>query len=156
MKEPSDWIFPGLLVLVLVLVTWFIRNREAIEVPEACKEMGPKIRFGKMKLANQTATPNRNDVVIYRDRANAGRLEVGRIIAVAGQSVQVADDVLYINDEAAGDGKHGPNLLRYHIPRDCFFILYDQRAARGASLADSRALGPIHRSQIIGVLSPDA
>ncbi len=104
-------------------------------------------------------TPQRQDVIIckYPDRKN--QYFVKRLIALPGDTVQIKYDVLsrtntlYVNGEAVSEpyltptrndsnNSYGPATLG----EDEYFVMGDNRDNSN----DSRYVGPLHRSQIVG------
>ncbi len=93
--------------------------------------------------------PQRGDVVVVRSPQESGKRLVKRIVALPGDSLEIEDGVLSINDRAIDE----PYVLgktrsreRMTIPDDHYFVLGDNRPQSN----DSNNFGPIHRSQIVG------
>ena len=98
---------------------------------------------------------NRGDVVICRYPDRDSTLFVKRLIALPGDSIEIVNGVVYVNDEAVDESaidKHTPGTLRYAnyarrvLGEDEYFVMGDNRDNSN----DSRAVGPIPRSYIVG------
>ncbi|MBQ7455583.1 MAG: signal peptidase I [Clostridia bacterium] len=98
---------------------------------------------------------NRGDVIICRYPGRDSTLFVKRLIALPGDSIEIINGVVYVNDEEvdeSGIDKHSPGTLRYAnyarrvLGEDEYFVMGDNRDNSN----DSRAVGPIPRSYIIG------
>lgn len=58
-----------------------------------------KVPFTEIKLA-EWGTPKRGDIIVFRYPRDPEIDYVKRVVAVAGDTVEVKDDILYINNEA--------------------------------------------------------
>jgi len=115
------------------------------------------------------ADPKVNDIIIFESKAADKRL-VKRVIGVPGDLVQMINNKLFINGEAADyqsinhylkqetiaksshkiqiSNKHSPltNFSPVVVPKDHYLVLGDNRN----NSADSRVIGFVPRSEIIG------
>lgn len=88
--------------------------------------------FGN-RLAYKTKDPERFDIVIFKYPDDPSQLFVKRIIGMPGDTVNIVDGKVYINDseEPLDDsfcpetplGSFGP----YEVPEGCYFMLGDNR-----------------------------
>lgn len=106
--------------------------------------------------------PEPRDIVIFRSLTDPGRDLIKRCVAVGGQSVQVANKVLYVDGVPFADppeakymdpvvfpaASRSPrdNFGPYTVPPDHFFMMGDNRD----NSHDSRMFGPVPRGQIKG------
>lgn len=113
------------------------------------------------KLAYKFAEPKAGDIVIFENPFDAGRDYIKRIVAVEGQTVEIVDKVLYVDDEVApippgskhSDYKIFPavlsnrdNLSPMMVPPGQYFVLGDNRD----DSQDSRFWGCIDKSFLKG------
>lgn len=98
--------------------------------------------------------PKAGDIVIVKtDRPWKFGLKknfIKRVIAVPGDSLYISDYRIYLNHQMLKepyilDGVT-PGEYNDTIPEDHFFVMGDNRR----NSEDSRSMGPVHRSQIIG------
>lgn len=98
--------------------------------------------------------PKAGDIVIVKtDRPWIFGLKknfIKRVIAVPGDTLYISDYRVYLNHQMLKepyilDGVT-PNEYNDTIPEDHFFVMGDNRR----NSEDSRIMGPVHRSQIIG------
>lgn len=100
----------------------------------------------------------RQDVVVFRYPKNPEQYYIKRIIALPGESVAIKDGIVYIFndihhqgyalDESAYLSKNvkTSDMPKITLDEDEYFVMGDNRAFS----YDSRAFGPIHRTDLIG------
>ena len=110
------------------------------------KEKAARITFG--------GNPQRFDVVICRYPGRGDTNFVKRVIGLPGDTVELREGYLYINDERYEEpyindeyrtgrlNTFGP----YTVPEGKYFVMGDHRNNSN----DSRSVGPIERSMIVG------
>lgn len=115
--------------------------------------MSPTFSRGDVVLFNRLSkyfvSPSRGDVVLFmRD----GQAELGRIVALPGESVDISGGAVYINGALLDEGKYTSGgafeLSRYITPEGCYFVLPDDRAR--ADVFDAAALS-LDAKEIAGV-----
>ena len=116
---------PILIALLLALGVRSAVHIYAIPSPS----MEPTLQVGDHIAVTpyRSSLPQRGDVVVFRSPLNSDELMVKRIAAVAGDLVE---------------GGRGQLI----VPRDCYFVLGDNRA----NSFDSRQWGVLPRNRIIG------
>ena len=112
----------------------------------AKKETAPRFTIG--------GDPKRFDVVICRYPGRGDTNFVKRVVGLPGDKIQLVEGYLYVNDEKMEEpyindeyrtgrlNSFGP----YTVPEGKFFVMGDHRNNSN----DSRSVGPIERSMIIG------
>ena len=102
--------------------------------------------------------PRRGELVVIRDPGYTD-MAIKRVVAVGGERVEIHDAAVFIDGVRLNEAYIAPKIrtfpakgtvVSFTIPRNHFFVLGDNR---GNSL-DSRYYGPLHRQQIVGVVSP--
>jgi len=122
--------------------------------------MEPVIGSGERVLVNRflysLVAPKRGDVVVFKPNGNEkSHYYIRRVIGVPGDTVQIIDGFVYINDELYETGIGGEKmdyagLAEEEIKLDSneFFVLGDNRnASEDSRNAD---IGNIERSDIYG------
>ena len=102
-----------------------------------------------------TTGPLRGDIVAYHSRKLRGAIVVMRTIARAGDSVELREGQLFVNDSAIAEKYVDPKrakksysrtFKRTLVPRGAVFVLGDSRDDSN----DSRFLGPVALAEIVG------
>lgn len=125
------------------------------EIPTG--SMIPTIGIGERVLANRFIyrfqTPEQGDVVVFDDPTGTADNLIKRVIAVAGQEVDVDDGVVYVDgvalDEPYTYGKRtepGTVMLPIVIPDGYIWLMGDNRP----NSTDSRYFGPQPVSSVKG------
>jgi signal peptidase I len=147
-RELLTTVLPALLIALLVNV--FVAEAVAIEDGPS---MQPNLYRGDRMLTEKISyrfrQPRRGDVVVV-DRPGNEKTLVKRVIAVAGETIEVREGHALVNGqpidepwvEQFGGPGYGPEL----VPEDHVFILGDNRAVSH----DSRAIGPVAVDSVRG------
>ena len=144
-------------ILKFFVVTPFIVDGESME---------PTYQDGQYLLVNQLSyrfgKPHRGDVVIFKAPPEPSENYIKRIVGMPGETVELRDGALYLyNDQHRGGVKlsepyteSGQRTLseseqnRWELGPDQYFVAGDNRGPGKSS--DSRAWGPVPRSNFIG------
>lgn len=125
--------------------------------------MRPTLRNDEAFMLNRVEylfrKPQWGDIVVIRDPEDGG-LSVKRVVAVEGQTVELAGGGVYVNGLKLPESylRPGTRTFSYrkydHDKFDCgagqYFVLGDNRSES----ADSRIYGPVPRQNILGVVVP--
>lgn len=135
--------------IILVLVVVFIRSFIATPVRVSGTSMDPTLKNGEIMILNKLAKFNRFDIVVlHKEEANDDLIK--RIIALPGETVEIKDNQVYVNDKLQKD-EFGSGVT-YNIDKillgdDEYFVLGDNRQVS----LDSRYFGAFKESDIKGV-----
>jgi len=141
-KIPTGSMRPTLLEGDIILVNKFI--------------YGAKIPFTDLRLP-ALRQPQRGDVVVFISPQDSKKDYIKRLIALAGETVEIKNGTIYINDKPLLDplfnsryyynrgdfGKEGQKIL---VPKDSYFVLGDN----SGSSQDSRYWGFVPHKNILG------
>lgn len=125
--------------------------------------MNPTLRNSQRFMLNRVEyyfrEPQWGDIVVIKDPEDGG-LSIKRIVAVSGQTVELAGGGVLVNGLKLREDYLRPGTRTYSyrkydhekIPcgREQFFVLGDNRG----NSADSRVYGPVPRQNILGVVVP--
>ncbi len=114
------------------------------------------------KLAFQYGgSPQAGDIIVFKYPNNPEKEFIKRIVALPGQTVQVADKVLYVDEQVAEIPVHSKHVDKriipadlsfrdnfgpYEVPPGSYFVLGDNRD----DSRDSRFWGPVPEENIRG------
>lgn len=121
--EPKDynrWYVYVLLVLIVtggsIGSTLYLRDHtlEAFRVPPAScyPTIVPNDRILANKSVYKSIDPQIGDLVIFRNPTNRHINFIKRVVAVAGDTVEIKDSELYVNDEKLGRQKLPQSVLK--------------------------------------------
>ena len=147
-RELLTTILPAL--LIALLVNLFVAEAVAIEDGPS---MQPNLHRGDRMLTEKISyrfhPPRRGDVVVV-DRPGNQKTLVKRVIAVAGETIEVRGGHAWVNgqplDEPWVERFGGPGYGPEVVPEEHIFILGDNRAVSH----DSRAIGPVPVDSVRG------
>ena len=118
--------------------------------------MEATIAHNQKVLMNRTSyilfSPKAGDVIVFEQGTNA-HLYIKRVVAVPGDSVQIVDGELFVNDVQVKDeydkiADSGIAKEKIILGEDEFFVLGDNRNNSEDSRSDT--IGTVHKSEILG------
>ena len=141
-KIPTGSMRPTLMEGDLILVNKFI--------------YGPRIPFTDWRLP-KIREPRRGDVVVFIYPENPKKDFIKRLVASAGETVEIKNGTIYINDRPLLEplfsqrfyynrGPYGQEGQKITVPKDCFFVLGDN----SHSSQDSRYWGFVPYKNLLG------
>lgn len=122
-------------VLIYVVVSRFVIINANIPTRSMAPLIEAEDRLMGFRLAYLFKEPQRGDVVIFRHKCyddENEQLLIKRIIGLPGDSIQIIDNVVYINDipydeSYLPDGVHMNDFGPYTVPDDSYFMMGDNR-----------------------------
>ena len=158
-REVWDW---GKAIIVALLIAWGIHQFLFQQYVVDGKSMMPTLYNSERLLVDKIpyyfGLPKRGDIIIFRapkQYAPEGQFWVKRVIGLPGDTIRIANGVLYVDGKAVqepfimggtrGMGSHydfGPVT----VPAGHLFVMGDNRAVS----FDSRYIGPIKVSSVVG------
>jgi signal peptidase I len=123
--------------------------------------MTPTLQDSQRYLLNRWVlflrAPHRDDIVVLRDPSDNG-YSVKRVVAVAGDSVEIDNGHVYVNSRQLQEPYLTPGTATFPSPtnerhsftcsKNEFFVLGDNRPRS----IDSRVYGPVPRANILGLI----
>ena len=151
--------YVAVICLVVFLVLRFVGQRTVVNGHSMDPTLANQENLIMDKLSYHFTDPKRFDIVIFPGPEEGGEhpYYIKRVIGLPGETVQIIDGKVYINGEELTDDVYGitdyieePGIAAEPLTlgEDEYFCLGDNRPVR----YDSRyeAVGPVHRSEIIG------
>lgn len=156
------------LILAIFIKTFFI---QAFKIPSGSMRMtllegdrilvnklryGAKIPFSHERLPGYSK-PKRGDIIVFQYPENPKKDYIKRLIAVGGDTIQIKDGDIYINDKIVDEGSikniyyynrgdYGQQWQPVKVPPNSYFVLGDN----SASSQDSRYWGFVPEDHLIG------
>ncbi|MGF1470713.1 MAG: signal peptidase I [Rubrobacteraceae bacterium] len=147
--------FVAILVVAFVLVFGFVRPVVAATFSIPSESMVPNLEVGDRVLANKLAYDlsdvRRGDIVVF-ESPESGEVLIKRAIGLPGDTLEIRQGSLYLNDERQEEDYLDGNTRRQApfgpttVPEDHFFAMGDNRS----SSYDSRYYGPVPEENLIG------
>lgn len=142
-------------VLSLLIITFVV---QAFFIPSGSME--PTLQVGDRilvsKFTYRLGQLHRGDVIVFRYPLNPGKDFVKRVMALGGETVELRDGVVLINDKpikelyptalAGGEGSCTSNYGPQKIPSGQLFVLGDNRC----NSEDSRFFGFVPTENVVG------
>ncbi len=145
-------------MVIRPLLAWTIRNNiaRAYKIPSSTME--PTLLVGDHLIADmriyKSEKPKRGDVIIFEFPKDPSKDFIKRVIAIAGEKVEIVANRVHIDDKVIDDPWGHFSLSRSSIqdygpvkvPQDCLFVLGDNRD----NSQDSRFFGFINVNKVKG------
>ncbi len=133
-SEIISWIKTiAMAVVIAVLINSFVIVNATVPTGSMENTIMPGDRIIALRLTYYVSSPERGDIVVFRYPDDESVLYVKRVIGLPGETVEVKDGEVYINnsDTPLDDsfvkeqplGDFGP----YEVPEDCYFMMGDNR-----------------------------
>lgn len=147
------WIHLLIKMLVLCLIGVLVWNFVAQVHIIHDNNMYPHLKDGDLVVAFKLQEPVKSDAVLY---LNKGHKMVGRLVAVAGDTVEINEEGLFMvnglipYENVFYDTKTDERSIEfpYEVPEGKVFILNDMREMTG----DSRMYGGIDTDDVVGLI----
>ena len=140
-------------IVIALIITNFVASHTKVEgnSMESTLENGDDIIVEKFSYL--TNNPERYDIIVFRESESVNYIK--RVIALPGETIQITEGKIYINERAIFDA-YGKAKMEdggiaekpIKLGQDEYFVLGDNRNASKDSR--DKAVGVIKRDQIIG------
>lgn len=177
-KKKSAWRENVEAILIAVVIALFIRTFivQAFKIPSGSMLetlqigdqilvnkfiYGVKIPFTNGKTLIRVKDPQRNDIVVFKYPEDPSKDYIKRVIAVGGDTLQIVNKKLYVNDKLITDQPWAQykdarilpgqitardNLRKITVPENKLFVMGDNRD----NSHDSRFWGLVDLSEVRG------
>jgi len=102
------------------------------------------------KLTYRFSSPNRGDVIVFRNPGTSGQLLVKRIVGMPGETVEIRNGEIYVDgallDETPQFGRLPYDGYLEEVPADHYWVIGDNRQISSGS----HTFGTVGRDAIIG------
>lgn len=140
-------------IVIALIITNFVASHTKVEgnSMESTLENGDDIIVEKFSYI--TSDPERYDIIVFRESESVNYIK--RVIALPGETIQITEGKIYINERAVFDAYGNAKMedggiaeKSIKLGQDEYFVLGDNRNASKDSR--DKAVGVIKRDQIIG------
>ncbi|MEK6264387.1 MAG: signal peptidase I [Clostridium sp.] len=129
---------------ILLVTSVFIINFLFQVVTVNGKSMVPTLQSNDKLILERVSyrimSPKRNDIVVIRYPADIRERIIKRVIAVAGDTVKICDNILYINGKTISEYYINEDYMsdydEIQVPLDTVFVLGDNRNFSSDSRSD--------------------
>lgn len=142
--------------VIAILILFFVAKTGTVVGESMMDTMHPGDRY---ILTDLFYTPEQGDIIVFAPdeqyvTGNSGKLWVKRVIATEGQTVEIRDGLVYVDNELLNEPylREGtvtlPHLTEnpFEVPEGHVFVMGDNRQ----NSRDSRYIGSVDVRQIIG------
>lgn len=146
------------IILIVFVILFFIQKILCISKVSG-NSMLPTYKNGQMVFVKDRYITHikRNDVILFRvNTEKVKSIYIKRVVGVPGDTIYIHNGKLYVNNEEINDNlpnmnKAGLASVPLHLEDDEYFVLGDNRNNSN----DSRNLGAVKSSAIIGIVAPN-
>lgn len=153
-----------IIVAAAIALTFVVRTFviESYEVPTGSMETTIEVgdRILSERISYYFRTPERGEIITFTNPMDGKQTLVKRTIAIAGDTIDIHDDNLYINGELQTEEyvrglptrQLSPTYNNidisypYTVPEGCIWVMGDNRT----NSSDSRYFGPVETSTVSG------
>lgn len=134
-----------------LLIRHYIIQTSLVPTSSMVPTLGVGDRLFVNKFVYRFKTPDRGDIVVFKSPHNDGKDYVKRCIALPGETVQIKEGIVFINDKQLilrgvdiqyDQFNYGPKT----VPSKSYFVLGDNRAYS----SDSRFWGYVPEDYLLG------
>jgi signal peptidase I len=146
--ELGETVLPA--IVIAVLINLFLAQATRVYGSSMEPNLHTDQRLVVEKVSYRLHAPRRGDVVVIRMPEHGPELLIKRVIALAGETIEVREGVVYIDGQPLDE----PYLVRTSpgsfnattVPAGDVFVMGDNRGASN----DSRVFGPVSLDRVVG------
>jgi signal peptidase I len=146
--ELGETVLPA--IVIAVLINLFLAQATRVYGSSMEPNLHTDQRLVVEKLSYRLHGPRRGDVVVVRMPEHGPELLIKRVIALAGETIEIQNGVVHINGQRIEEpyivrkayGTFGPTT----IPKGHVFVMGDNRGASN----DSRVFGAVSLDRVVG------
>lgn len=156
-RELLGWIVYIIIIIALTyLIVTYIGQRTSVQGSSMETTLSDGDNLIVDKISYRFRDPSRYDIIVFPYQYEEDTYYIKRIIGLPGETVQVKDGAVYINDELLESDIYGrepmndPGIAAEPITlgEDEYFVLGDNR--NNSSDSRSPSVGVLHREDLIG------
>ena len=152
-EEDIQWAISLVLAIIIAFaIRAFVFTFVVVEQSSMYPTLKSEEHVALSRVAYTFSKPRYGDIIVFESVTDEGKSLVKRVIAVGGQTIEIKNNVVYVDGKALDESSYiGENVVTSdypltYIPEGYVFVMGDNR---GVSL-DSRSFGPINTDNIQG------
>lgn len=131
-EELRSWIFSiGGAIILALLIRTFIVELYVVDGPSMRPTLQHEERLVVNKFIYRVRNPERGEIIIFRYPRDPSRDFIKRVIAVGGDTVEIKDGRVYVNDEIIREDyiaeKTRTEYPKVTVPEGTLFVCGDNR-----------------------------
>jgi signal peptidase I len=146
--ELGETVLPA--IVIAVLINLFLAQATRVYGSSMEPNLHTDQRLVVEKVSYRLHSPRRGDVVVIRMPERGPELLIKRVVALAGETIEIRNGVVHIEGEPIKEdylvrktsGHYGPAT----VPEGHVFVMGDNRGASN----DSRIFGPVPLDRVVG------
>jgi signal peptidase I len=146
--ELGETVLPA--IVIAVLINLFLAQATRVYGSSMEPNLHTDQRLVVEKVSYRLHGPRRGDVVVIRMPDHGPELLIKRIIALAGETIEIRSGAVYVDGQQIEEpylvrntgGSYGPTT----VPGGHVFVMGDNRGASN----DSRIFGPVELDRVVG------
>ena len=148
-----EWVFEILIVILFAYVLVFVFGQSRTNVGQS---MDPTLSGGDTVLINvlayQISSPKTGDIISFKPNGSTNaHAEIKRVIAVPGQTIQIIDGMIYIDEKVYIENGDYPTITRAGLAADPVYLEEGEYFVLG----DNRNNSEDSRNAEIGLVTSD-
>jgi signal peptidase I len=148
LREILETLVPA--VLIALLINMFVAQATRVDGPSMWPLLRTDQRLVVEKVSYRLHPPRRGDVVVLKLPQNPAELLIKRVVALAGETIEVRDGSVWINGQRLSEAyltQPTAGVMAPHVvPASAVFVLGDNRGSSN----DSRSFGPVPLADVVG------
>lgn len=131
-KELKEWIVSiSAAVLLALMIRTFIVELYVVDGPSMKPTLQHDERLVVNKFVYRVRDPNKGEIVVFRYPSDTSRDFIKRVIATAGDTIEIKDGRVYVNDQLQREDyileKTRSEYPKATVPEGTIFVMGDNR-----------------------------
>ena len=131
-KELRDWVVSiGAAVLIALMIRTFIVELYVVDGPSMKPTLQHDERLVVNKFIYYVRDPNKGEIIVFRYPSDTSRDFIKRVIATAGDTIEIKDGRVYVNDQLQREDyileKTKGEYSKATVPEGTVFVMGDNR-----------------------------
>ena len=158
LREVFGWVlYIGVIISIIYFIPTYVGQRTLVVGDSMLNTLHNQDNLIIDKITYRFKEPERYDIVVFPYQYAEDTYYIKRIIGLPGETVQIKEGYVYINDEKLEEsygrevieaGKYGIAAQQIQLGEEEYFVLGDNR--NNSTDSRSASVGILHRDDFIG------